>query len=114
MHGTKIYGRPIDVHFGLPKEHDREGPCDRTKNQGTLLATIHPPQPLHPDDLGRVAEQSGAIQDIRDGQYPEEKIVEFYDSRAAIDFYDRMSGKVFMGGNLEVRFLWDEGQVVNP
>lgn len=114
MHGAKIYGRAIDVHFGLPKEHDREGPCDRTKNQGSLLARLHPPRPLHPDDVGRVAEQSGAIQTIGDAQFPEEKVVEFYDSRAAVDFYDRMNDQPFMGGHLQLKFIWDEGQVVNP
>lgn len=114
MHGAKIYGRSIDVHFGLPKEHDREGPCDRSKNQGTLVASIRPQRPLHADELGRVAEQSGAIKSIRDGHYPDENIVEFYDSRAAVDFHDKMNGQPFMGGTLNLGFIWDEGEVVNP
>ncbi|BEJ11995.1 hypothetical protein CspHIS471_0204550 [Cutaneotrichosporon sp. HIS471] len=114
MHGTKIYGRAIDVHFGLPKEHDREGPCDQSKNQGSLLASIHPPRPMQPDELGPVAEQSGAIKSIRDGNHPAEKIVEFYDSRAAVDFHDRMASRPFGGGTLDLQYIWDDGEVVNP
>ncbi|KLT44180.1 hypothetical protein CC85DRAFT_22688 [Cutaneotrichosporon oleaginosum] len=114
MHGTKIYGRAIDVHFGLPKEHDREGPCDQSKNQGTLLARIHPPRPLHPDEVGPVAEQSGAIKTIRDGRVPSEVMIEFYDSRAAVDFHARFANKPFGGGTLELDYMWDEGEIVNP
>lgn len=114
MHGTKIYSRAIDVHFGLPKEHDREGPCDRTKNQGSILSTLRPPRPINTNELGGVAELSGAIKSIRDTAYPEQKLVEFYDSRAAVDYYDRMNGQAFMGGHLDLQFVWDEGEIVNP
>jgi len=41
------------------------------------------------------------------------RIIEFYDSRAARDFHQRMNGRPFMSGTLQVEYLWDVGEVVN-
>lgn len=112
--GTKLFGRPIDVHFSLPKDHDRDGPCDESKNNGSLLVTLSPQRPLDERELGMAAERYGAIKAIKPHGYPEQRVIEYYDSRAARDFHDQMNGQSFQGGTLRVEYVWDEGEVVNP
>lgn len=112
--GTKLFGRPIDVHFSLPKDHDQDGPCDESKNNGSLLVTLTPPRPIDERELGMAAERYGAIKAIKPRGYPEQRVVEYYDSRAARDFHDQMSGQPFQGGTLRAEYVWDEGEVVNP
>lgn len=112
--GTKLFGRPIDVHFSLPKDHDQDGPCDESKNNGSLLVTLTPPRPIDERELGMAAERYGAIKAIKQRGYPEQRVVEYYDSRAARDFHDQMSGQSFQGGTLRIEYVWDEGEVVNP
>lgn len=114
MNGYKQMGRPIDVHFGLPKEHDHDGPCDRSKNQGSLRVTLHPRRMLDERELGRIAEPFGAVKSIKTNGFQEQRILEYYDSRAAVDFHDRMNDQPFMDGRLDVEFIWDVGEVVNP
>jgi hypothetical protein len=44
-------------------------------------------------------------------------IVEYWDSRAAVDLFENMNGKPFEGGTLDMKYIWDEpppGQQVSP
>jgi hypothetical protein len=35
-------------------------------------------------------------------------IVEYWDSRAAVDLFENMNGKPFEGGTLDMKYIWDE------
>jgi hypothetical protein len=39
------------------------------------------------------------------------KVVEFWDSRAAIAFHDAMEGQHHQGGPLSLRYVWDEPEL---
>jgi hypothetical protein len=71
MMGQKIHGRVIDVHFSLPKDQDQAGPCDGTKNQGSIMATLSPRAMLEERELGEAAEISGAVKAIKSCGYQE-------------------------------------------
>jgi hypothetical protein len=43
-----------------------------------------------------------------------QKVVEFFDSRGAATFYDEMQDKPFLGGTLDLRFVWDELDPILP
>ena len=90
--------------------------------------TLHHQRHLDEYELRRAAERFGEIRMVRPCRGPEcvvrlamitlsqdrtneansQKIVEFFDSRGAVLFVDRMDGQAFMGGTLELRFMWDE------
>ncbi|WWD21604.1 hypothetical protein CI109_106090 [Kwoniella shandongensis] len=108
MHGHHVGKRSIDVHYSLPRADDQKGDCDREKNQGSIMVYVHPPRVIHDNEVGRLGEQCGEIKSVRPGREPAQKIVEFYDSRGAALFVDRMNGQPGLGGTLDLRFVWDE------
>jgi hypothetical protein len=55
----------IDVHYSLPKDDDVTGPCNREKNNGTLLLTLKSGRNLPIDEVGRVFSAYGEIKSIR-------------------------------------------------
>lgn len=71
MTGTKLFERPIDVHYSLPKEKDQDGPCDASKHQGSLLVTLHPRHPLEEADIGNAAAQFGEVKAVKQTGYQE-------------------------------------------
>ena len=45
----------------------------------------------------------------RDGPLTDrQKLLEYYDSRGAVMFFDEMHSRPFMGGTITIQFLWDE------
>ncbi len=40
MKGALFGGRPINIHYSLPREEDKAQRCDRDKNQGTLFTVL--------------------------------------------------------------------------
>ncbi|WVQ81791.1 hypothetical protein IAT38_003916 [Cryptococcus sp. DSM 104549] len=107
MHGTQLGRRPIDVHYGLPRPEEQEGRCDADKNQGSIMVELIPHSPISELSLGRMCEEFGEIKSIMSGRGPAEKVVEYYDSRGAALFLQRMDGKPWMGGHLELKWVWD-------
>ncbi|WVO16675.1 hypothetical protein L204_104355 [Cryptococcus depauperatus] len=107
MHGLQLSRRPIDVHYSLPRTEEISTACDQDKNQGTVLVVNHPPRPLDLNEISRVAGQYGDIKDLVSGRVPSEAIVEYYDSRGADLFVKNLDRQPFMGGGLELRYMWD-------
>ncbi|CAD6585092.1 MAG: hypothetical protein TREMPRED_004048 [Tremellales sp. Tagirdzhanova-0007] len=91
MHNTNIGGRPIDVHYSLPRADEQSGPCDEDKNQGSVLVSLRQQRPINEFELGRI-----------------QKIVQYFDSRAAALFGDELQNKPFMGDTLDLQYVWDE------
>ncbi|KGB79775.2 hypothetical protein CNBG_5613 [Cryptococcus deuterogattii R265] len=108
MHGTLVNRRPIDVHYSLPRSEEVTGACTAEKNQGTILVSLHPSRALDLNEIGRIAAQYGDIKDVLPGRVPSEIIVEYFDSRGASLFQQQMDRQPLLGGELELRFIWDK------
>ncbi|RXK40916.1 hypothetical protein M231_01764 [Tremella mesenterica] len=108
MHGTILGPRAIDVHYSLPKPEDLQGQCERDSNQGSVMCILHHQRILNESDIGRCAANFGAVKLVLSTRSPNEKVVEFFDSREAVRFHDEMDGKPLAGGTLEVKFVWDD------
>ncbi|PWN43069.1 hypothetical protein IE81DRAFT_102937 [Ceraceosorus guamensis] len=120
LQGLQLNGRPISIHYCLPKEAERVAACDRDKNQGTLLLLLQNPQQSIQD--AAVAATFGEFGDIKrllrihklpDGRPPDAflqanaRYLEFFDSRAAQLAYDRMQNQLWQGGQWDLSFVWD-------
>ncbi|GHJ87174.1 hypothetical protein NliqN6_3576 [Naganishia liquefaciens] len=107
MHNSLVNGRPIDVHFSLPKAEEVSGECTREKNQGALELRLKSGRPITNEDVQRAFSMYGQIKDIRNGPSPDKKIVEYFDARAAVDAFDALGGRPFLDSEMQVRFIWD-------
>lgn len=121
MQGVFLSDRKIDVHYSLPKEEEERAKCDRTKNQGTLLYTLKNANgELSDYELQSYFGQFGDIKAIRvphfkkslahnfsQAERNQQRLVEFYDSRACVDAYDATYNTEYMGGRWDVAFFWD-------
>ncbi|KAK1921700.1 hypothetical protein DB88DRAFT_498925 [Papiliotrema laurentii] len=108
MHGTQVQGRAIDVHFSLPRDEDVSKACTKDKNQGSILVTVRGNRQLNEMELGKMCEQFGEVRSVRSGRGAGTKIVEFWDSRGAVLFFEQMNNQHHQGGPLTLRFVWDE------
>ncbi|KAG8886577.1 hypothetical protein FRB98_001225 [Tulasnella sp. 332] len=115
LQGMDVSGRAIDVHYSLPREHELSQRCDREKNQGTILATLvdsRSHQPIDEMELRRRMAQWGEIKHMKPLYVggimrPDQRLVEFYDSRVCILAYDRLRDQHMQDGMLDLQFEWD-------
>ncbi|KAI8982310.1 hypothetical protein BDF20DRAFT_463588 [Mycotypha africana] len=121
LQGTYLAERKIDVHYSLPKEEEEKARCDRTKNQGTLLFTLKGSSiELDDNELHRLMSSFGEVKAIRVPNFKksqahnysqhernQQRLVEFYDSRACVAAYDATYDKEYNGGRWDVAFFWD-------
>lgn len=107
--GMMIAGRPIDVHFSLPRENEMAQRCDREKGQGTLFMLLKQTKERLNDDIVRdTFSPFGEIKSIR--RYKDQansRFVEYFDSRACLLAHDTLNGTAFMGGVWDLKFAWD-------
>ncbi|GLB35752.1 putative RNA recognition motif containing protein [Lyophyllum shimeji] len=96
LQGSEISGRPIDVHYSLPRDDHAKG-LDRDKNQqlqGTLQVTLRNSAsgaPLDDNEVRRKFQQFGDVKSVSPvGDRPDSRYVEFYDTRAAEEAFDRL------------------------
>ncbi|KAG0143006.1 hypothetical protein CROQUDRAFT_205473 [Cronartium quercuum f. sp. fusiforme G11] len=113
LQGTDLSGRPIDVHYSLPKDNELEKRCDRDKNQATLfLAISGATRVIDDDELHAKFSIYGEIKSIKQfKESPYQRFVEFYDSRASERAHDDLVGTNYLGGKLDLKFSWDTGMV---
>ncbi|OAV95228.1 hypothetical protein PTTG_07203 [Puccinia triticina 1-1 BBBD Race 1] len=120
LQGTEVSGRPIDVHYSLPKDNELERRCDRDKNQATLFLSINEAsRPIIDGELRAKFEIYGEIRSIKpfkDSPYPpllfaSQRFVEYWDTRACESAHDSLVGAHYLGGQLELKFAWDTGMV---
>ncbi|KAA1068737.1 hypothetical protein PGT21_014172 [Puccinia graminis f. sp. tritici] len=113
LQGTDVSGRPIDVHYSLPKDNELERRCDRDKNQATLFLSItdgH--RPINDSELRNKFETYGEIRSIKPFKdSPYQRFVEYWDTRACESAHDSLDGSQYLGGTLELKFSWDTGMV---
>ncbi|KAL6063319.1 nuclear localization sequence binding protein, variant 2 [Balamuthia mandrillaris] len=104
-----LNGRPIHVHYSLPKdERDHDAKED---NNDTLFLRVRGARDVVSKRLLReLLEQWGDIKEIRDCRgNPRQKFVEFYDIRDAERTRREANGKSFAGGTLAIEFAHSPG-----
>ncbi|WAQ89595.1 hypothetical protein PtA15_11A285 [Puccinia triticina] len=113
LQGTEVSGRPIDVHYSLPKDNELERRCDRDKNQATLFLSINEAsRPIIDGELRAKFEIYGEIRSIKPFKdSPYQRFVEYWDTRACESAHDSLVGAHYLGGQLELKFAWDTGMV---
>lgn len=113
LQGSEVSGRPIDVHYSLPKDNELERRCDRDKNQATLFLAISGANRAIDD--GELSEKFSVYGEIRSIKHfkdsPYQRFVEFWDSRACEAAHDDLVGSQYLGGKLDLKFSWDTGMV---
>ncbi|SAM66965.1 uncharacterized protein UBRO_12669 [Ustilago bromivora] len=109
MKGAPFGGRPINIHYSLPREEDKAQRCDRDKNQGTLFSVLKGAnETLSDDAVHEVFSEFGDVKKVRD--YPGQKnsrFVEYFDSRACQLAHDQLNGRPYLDGQWDLKFAWD-------
>ncbi|KAF8079046.1 hypothetical protein FPV67DRAFT_1467314 [Lyophyllum atratum] len=116
LQGSEISGRPIDVHYSLPRDDHAKG-NDRDKNQqlqGTLQVTLrNSPSgaPLDDNEVRRKFQQFGDVKTVRSvGDRSDSRYVEFYDTRACEEAFDRLRHQGLQDGVMDIVLAWDTNE----
>ncbi|KAF9490755.1 RNA-binding domain-containing protein [Pleurotus eryngii] len=111
LQGSEISGRPIDVHYSLPRD-DAKG--DKEKNQqfqGMLQVTLRSSpsgQPIDDNEVRRKFQQFGDVKSVTPvGDLTDSRYVEFYDTRACEEAFDRLRHQGLQDGVMDIVFAWD-------
>ncbi|KZT08605.1 uncharacterized protein LAESUDRAFT_44908 [Laetiporus sulphureus 93-53] len=110
LQGSEISGRPIDVHYSLPRDDGGRG--DKDKNQGTLIVTLRSSasgQPIDDNEVRRKFQQFGDVKSVRPvGDRTDQRFVEFYDTRACDEAHDRLRHQGLQDGVMDIVFASDD------
>ncbi|KIY46323.1 hypothetical protein FISHEDRAFT_47521 [Fistulina hepatica ATCC 64428] len=111
LQGSEISGRPIDVHYSLPRD-DRNGDRDRNQQmQGTLQVTLRGSSSglvIDDNEVRRKFQQFGDVKSVRPvNDRIDSRYVEFYDIRACHEAYDRLRHQGLQDGVMDILFAWD-------
>ncbi|KAJ7116789.1 hypothetical protein C8R43DRAFT_1112873 [Mycena crocata] len=120
LQGSEISGRPIDVHYSLPRDDHSKG-GDRDKNQqlqGCLQVTLRSSpsgQPIDDNEVRHKFQQFGDVKTVKPvGDRPDSRYVEFYDTRACDQAYDRLRHQGLQDGVMDIVFAWDVNEGNGP
>jgi len=105
LNGHVFNGRPIDIHFALPKDEGSDFPED--KNTGTLFITLRNVSSSPTNSaLQRYFEKFGQVREVRDCRNsPNQKFIEFFDVRAAQKAYDEKPENLqWESGTIDIKY----------
>ncbi|EKM83987.1 hypothetical protein AGABI1DRAFT_96937 [Agaricus bisporus var. burnettii JB137-S8] len=120
LQGSEISGRPIDVHYSLPRD-DQKGP-ERERNQqfqGTIQVTLRASpsgQPIDDNEVRRKFQSFGDIKSVRPvNDRIDSRYVEFYDIRNCEDAFNALRHQGLQDGVMDIVYAWDntDGQSDN-
>ncbi|PBK76591.1 RNA-binding domain-containing protein [Armillaria solidipes] len=110
LQGSEISGRPIDVHYSLPRD-DNAKDAKNNEMQGCLQVTLRSSpsgQPIDDNEVRRKFQQFGDVKSVRPvGERIDSRYVEFYDTRACDEAYDRLRHQGLQDGVMDIVFAWD-------
>lgn len=102
---TNIRGRPIDIHYSLPREEDDKYAEPNKYLKDSLFITLTETEnELSVEDARQLFARFGDIKDIREWSKKDQKIVEFFDTDECDKAKDDMEGKAFKGGILSIEY----------
>ncbi|KAH7886218.1 hypothetical protein F5I97DRAFT_1233147 [Phlebopus sp. FC_14] len=118
LQGSEISGRPIDVHYSLPRDDQRQG-GDRDKNQqyqGCLIVTLKDSrQPIEDNEVRRKFQQFGDVKSVTPvGDRSDQRYVEYYDMRNCDEAFDRLRHQGLQDGTMDIVYAWEESEVSGP
>ncbi|KAG2155699.1 hypothetical protein DEU56DRAFT_319839 [Suillus clintonianus] len=118
LQGSEISGRPIDVHYSLPRDDQKQG-GDRDKNQqfqGNLIVTLKDSvQAIDDNEVRRKFQQFGDVKSVTPvGDRSDQRYVEFYDIRACDEAFDRLRHQGLQDGTMDVTYAWEESEISGP
>lgn len=118
LQGSEISGRPIDVHYSLPRDDQKQG-ADREKNQqfqGFIIVALRDSrQPIDHNEVRRKFQQLGDVKSITPyGDRIDQCYVEYYDMRNCEDAFDRLRYQGLQDGTMEITYAWEEAEVSGP
>lgn len=118
LQGSEISGRPIDVHYSLPRDDQKQG-GDRDKNQqfqGNLIVTLKDSvQTIDDNEVRRKFQQFGDVKSVMPvGDRADQRYVEFYDIRACDEAFDRLRHQGLQDGTMDVTYAWEESEISGP
>ncbi|KAJ3556492.1 hypothetical protein NM688_g2003 [Phlebia brevispora] len=111
LQGSEISGRPIDVHYSLPRDDHGSRGAEKDRNQqlqGTLLVTLRNSttgQPIDDNEVRRKFQQFGDVRSVRMvSDRTDQRYVEFFDTRACEEAHDRLRHQGLQDGVMEIVF----------
>ncbi|KAG6331718.1 hypothetical protein ID866_7368 [Astraeus odoratus] len=134
LQGSEISGRPIDVHYSLPRDDQKQG-IDRERNQvglfavvadglveqsqqfqGFLIVTLKDSrQPIDCNEVRRKFQQFGDVKSVIPlDDRTDQCYVEYYDMRNCDDAFDRLRHQSLQDGTMDIAFAWEEAEVTGP
>lgn len=119
MQGAVISGRPIDVHYSLPRDDHGKGNDEKNNQmQGTLQVTLRNSisgQPIDDSEVRRKFQQFGDVKSVRPvNDRQDSRYVEFYDTRACDDAFDSLRHQSLQDGIMDISFAWDNSETNAP
>ncbi|KAG2756300.1 hypothetical protein P692DRAFT_201836289 [Suillus brevipes Sb2] len=109
LQGSEISGRPIDVHYSLPRDDQKQG-GDRDKNQqfqGNLIVTLKDSvQTIDDNEVRRKFQQFGDVKSVM----PVGDRAEY----ACDEAFDRLRHQGLQDGTMDVTYAWEESEISGP
>ncbi|KAJ4485617.1 hypothetical protein J3R30DRAFT_1383884 [Lentinula aciculospora] len=109
LQGSEISGRPIDVHYSLPRD-DRDNERNM-QYQGCLEVTLKNSLsglPIDDNEVRRKFQQFGDVKSIQPvSDRIDSRYVEYYDTRACEEAHGRLRHQGLQDGVMDIAFAWD-------
>jgi RNA recognition motif-containing protein len=75
------------------------------------MTVKYPSSPIRKEEAEEVFKEFGDIKNVRPFRdTPNQRFIEYYDCRACQKAFDEMNGKLFKGGEIELKYCWDMSQ----
>ncbi|KAF8204306.1 hypothetical protein K438DRAFT_1580266 [Mycena galopus ATCC 62051] len=117
LQGSEISGRPIDVHYSLPRDDHSKGGEKNQQLQGCLQVTLRssPSGQIDDNEVRHKFQQFGDVKSVKPvGDRSDSRYVEFYDTRACDEAYDRLRHQGLQDGVMDIVFAWDVNEGNGP
>ncbi|KAA1471415.1 hypothetical protein DENSPDRAFT_837405 [Dentipellis sp. KUC8613] len=113
LQGSEISGRPIDVHYSLPRDDSgKGGEKNQQELQGTLLVSLRNSvsgQGIDDNEVRRKFQQFGDVKSVRPtGERMDQRYVEYYDTRSAEEAFDRLRHQGLQDGVMDIVLAWED------
>ncbi|KAF8194915.1 hypothetical protein K438DRAFT_1587884 [Mycena galopus ATCC 62051] len=129
LQGSQINGRPIDVHYSLPRnDHSKEvrsldtslefkTELYKQQLQGCLQVTLRSSThgQIDNNQVRHKFQQFGDVRSVKPvGDRSDSRYVELYDTRACDEAYDRLRHQGLQDGVMDIVFAWDGNEGYGP